>query len=163
VAFIVIAPSVALAGQSRSGAIPPAQNFLDNYTINGTTYKNWDSDLDFISAPPTNSTANQFNDRLLYVTASELANRLVDRVAGTVRSNLSSPFPNSLDTTSPTSTFPGWYTTNKWDDPAVSTYLKVNPNTATIKFFNCNSIFTFTWNISTTPAHTDMTRNPKQC
>lgn len=159
VAFIIMAPGVALATQNRAGATPTAQNFLDSYTVNGTTYKNWDVDFGFISAPPTNNATNQFNDRLLYVTSSELANRLVDRVAGTVRSNLSFPFPSSLDT----STFPGWYTTNKWNDPAISTYSKVNDNTATIKFFNCNSIFTFTWNISTTPAHTDMTRSPKQC
>jgi type II secretory pathway pseudopilin PulG len=163
VAFIIIAPGVALTGQNRSGAIPPAQNFLDNYTVNGTTYKNWDNDLDFISAPPANNGANQFNDRLLYVTASELANRLVDRVAGTVRSNLSFPFPITLDTTSPTSTFPGWYATNKWDDMSVSTYSKVNDDKATIQFSNCLSVFTFTWNTTTTPAHTDMTRNPKQC
>ena len=157
VAFIIMAPGVALATQNRSGATPTAQNFLDSYTVNGTTYKNWDSDLDFIAAPPTNNTVNQFNDRLLYVTSSELANRLVDRVAGTVRRNLNYPFPSTLVTTSPASTFPSWYTKNGWD--AVATYTKANDYKATISFANCASTFTFIWNIN----HTDMTRSQKQC
>jgi len=152
VAFIIIAPGVALAGQNRSGAIPPVQNFLDNYTANGTIYKNWDSDLDFISAPPTNNAVNQFNDRLFYVTASELANRLVDRVAGTVRGNLPHPFPTTLDT----STFPAWYNAN-WT--GVTHYSQLTPDKATISFDNCASTYTFIWNTN----HTDMARSSNQC
>ncbi|MHB1173720.1 MAG: hypothetical protein ACYCZJ_01150 [Sulfuriferula sp.] len=158
VAFIIMAPGAALATQNRSGATPTAQNFLDSYTVNGITYKNWDSDLDFISAPATNNNVNQFNDRLLYVTSSELANRLADRVAGEIRRRLPHPFPatSAFDTSS----YPNWYTKN-WSGITHYTYTPPPVDSATISFDNCLSLFTFTWN--TTTGSTDMTRSPKQC
>ncbi|MHB1245562.1 MAG: hypothetical protein ACYCZH_03915 [Sulfuriferula sp.] len=155
VAFLIIAPGVALAGQSRAGAKPTAQNFMDSYTVNGNTYKNWDSDLDYIAAPPTNNTVNQFNDRLLYVTSSELANRLVDRVAGEIRQRLPHPFPTA--SAFDTSSYPSWYT-NNWS--GITHYAQTDGDHATIKFEDCASTFIFTW---TPPGPIDMIRNPKQC
>ncbi|BBP05571.1 hypothetical protein TPL01_02700 [Sulfuriferula plumbiphila] len=154
-AFIIMAPDVALATQNRAGATPTAQNFLDNYTVNGITYKNWDIDFGFISAPPINNSTNQFNDRLLYVTASELANRLVDRVAGEIRRRLPHPFPTT--STFDTSSYPSWYT-NDWS--GITHYTQTDGDHATISFDNCASIFIFTW---TSPGPIDMTRSPKQC
>jgi type II secretory pathway pseudopilin PulG len=158
VAFLIIAPGVTLASQSRAGATPTAQNFMDSYTVNGTTYKNWDSDLDFIAAPPTNNTVNQFNDRLLYVTSSELANRLVDRVAGEIRQRLPHPFPPT--STFDTSSYPSWYN-NNWASVTNYHYSQTDSDHAAISFDNCTSTFYFTWNGSTNS--TDMTRSPKQC
>lgn len=158
VAFIILAPGVALAGQNRAGATPPAQNFMDSYTVNGTTYKNWDSDLDFISAPATNNNVNQFNDRLLYVTSSELANRLVDRVAGEIRQRLPHPYP--VTAAFDTSSYPGWYN-NNWASVTNHHYSQTDSNHAAISFDNCTSTFYFTWNGSTNA--TDISRSPTQC
>ena len=69
VAFIVIAPGNALPGQDRSGAAPNPDNYLDSYTVGGTTYSNYDTTtLNFIMAQDTARVpagSNQFNDRLL--------------------------------------------------------------------------------------------------
>lgn len=160
VAFIIIAPGVALAGQSRAGATPTAQNFMDSYTINGTTYNNWDADLDFIAAPPTppTDTINHFNDRLLYVTTAELANRLADRVAGEIRIRL--PYPYPVTAAFDTSSYPGWYN-NNWASVTNHHYSQTDSDHAAISFDNCASTFYFTWNGSTNS--TDISRSQKQC
>jgi len=158
VAFLIIAPAVALATQNRAGATPSAQNFLDSYTVNGTTYKNWNVDFGFISAPPTNNATNQFNDRLLYVTSSELASRLVDRVAGEIRQRLPHPYP--VTTAFDTSSYPGWYN-NNWASVTNHHYFQTDPNHAAISFDNCTSTFYFTWNGSTNS--TDISRSSTQC
>ena len=171
VAFIIMAPGVALATQNRAGATPTAQNFLDSYTVNGTTYKNWDSDLDFIAAPRTNNTVNQFNDRLLYVTRNELMSRLVDRVAGEVRLGLNTyyltyhTYPAKLtDITS----LPSWFNANNWTNtnPSTADILytpppppqPTPPSQVTIGFRGCTGVtYTFTWHSVT--SNSDMKRN----
>jgi hypothetical protein len=88
VAFVLLSPGPALPGQNRLGPAPDATNFLDNFTVGGTTYSNWDVALGFISAEETAKVpagANQFNDQLLYVTRDEFRNAIAKRVAGEVR------------------------------------------------------------------------------
>jgi hypothetical protein len=88
VAFVVLSPGPVVPGQDRSGPAPNATNFLDNFTVSGTTYSNWDVTLGFVSAQDTAKVpagSNQFNDRLLYVTRDEYRNAIAKRVAGELK------------------------------------------------------------------------------
>ena len=91
VAFVVLSPGQVLPGQNRSGPTPDATNFLDNFTVSGTTYSNWDITLGFVSAEDTAKVpagANQFNDRLLYVTRDQYRLAIAKRVVGEVKNQL---------------------------------------------------------------------------
>jgi len=81
VAAVLLAPGKLLAGQNRSAAAPTAANYLDSLTIGTTSYRNFDSDLDFIAGNESDS----FNDRLTYITIDELIAQVERKVGNTVR------------------------------------------------------------------------------
>ncbi|MBK8162570.1 MAG: hypothetical protein IPK65_05310 [Gammaproteobacteria bacterium] len=68
VAAVILAPGSALRGQNRAAAAPGAANYLDSVTLGATTYSNADFDGVFIAA----RRGDDFNDRLIYITADEL-------------------------------------------------------------------------------------------
>ena len=134
VAFIVIAPGPPvyrgdLGGtlldriQDRDdvGLLPAANDYLDRYTVGGTTYDNADADGDFILAPQNtrdqedapSGTADGFNDRLVYVTADELLPLVAARVLDDVATTLAFYYDNNNDR------YP-WPVI--FDDPAVSNF-----------------------------------------
>lgn len=83
VAFLLIAPGTSIEDQNRSGVSPDPDNFLDSVSINGTTYDNSDTDLDFIIYPNSNKTSDttdQFNDQIVFVTIDELMRAVERRV-----------------------------------------------------------------------------------
>ena len=160
VAFVLLAPGQVLAGQDRSGVKPDAQNFLDDFTVGAITYQNWNSanSLGFIAARPVNGAANRFNDQLLYVTRDEFLSRLVDRVAGEIRSRLTAyrqaniAYPLGLASVA---SLPAWFGP---DWTADTVYTLVNQNRATIQFQGCmGATFTVIWNATTNQS--EMLRN----
>ncbi|MBA2352010.1 MAG: hypothetical protein ACR2FI_05630 [Burkholderiales bacterium] len=90
VAFVLFAPGAPLGTQNRAGAAV-ARNYLDDYRVGVTNYRNWDNDRDFIVAADTVTTPaanNQFNDKLIYVTRDEYRVAIGGRVAGELKSRL---------------------------------------------------------------------------
>lgn len=88
VAAVIIAPGPAISSQNRSGSAPLPNNYLDQITIGGTTYSNFDydsDDEDFIIGDVTTGT---FNDRLTYITIDELMASIELRVAAEAREAL---------------------------------------------------------------------------
>jgi len=99
VAFVLLQPNAALAGQSRPAAslnpvvnLGGANQYLDSVTVPSTcaapcvpgTYSNADLDNDFISAPEVTG----FNDQLLYVTIDDLMPLIEQRIAREAKSCL---------------------------------------------------------------------------
>ena len=105
IAAVIIAPGPPLADQTRSGAAPGPDQYLDSVTVDGVTYDNADSDgcrdavtgagaytdcpgltgEEFILYPDSRDTAadaDSFNDRLAYVTAGELLRAAEARALG---------------------------------------------------------------------------------
>ncbi|MGH8752511.1 MAG: hypothetical protein ACREUJ_01300 [Burkholderiales bacterium] len=128
VAFVVLSPSQVLPGQNRSGPAPAAANFLDNFTVSGTTYSNWDVSLGFVSAEDTAKVpagANQFNDRLLYVTRDQYRLAIAKRVIGEVKNQIKlfSPYP------SPTADPAGQCLAPPPPPPPPPSYLPIDPVT----------------------------------
>ena len=105
IAAVIIAPGPPLAGQTRSGAAPGPDQYLDSVTVGGVTYDNADSDgcrdavtgagaytdcpgltgEEFILYPDSRDTAadaDSFNDRIAYVTAGELLRAAEARALG---------------------------------------------------------------------------------
>lgn len=88
VAVVILAPGSAINGQDRSGDAPLPANFLDQVTIGGNTYRNFDYDVDdedFIMGDVVN---DNFNDKLVYITIDELISALERRVGEVVRAEL---------------------------------------------------------------------------
>ena len=111
IAAVVIAPGPPLAGQTRSGAAPGADEYLDSVAVDGVSYDNADSDgcrdavagasahtdcpgrtgEEFILYPDSRGTANEtdsFNDRIAWVSAEELLEAAEARALGTLTSVL---------------------------------------------------------------------------
>ena len=111
IAAVIIAPGPPLAGQTRSGAVPGAAEYLDSVAIDGVSYDNADSDgcrdavagasahmdcpgrtgEEFILYPDSRGTASatdSFNDRIAWVTAEELLRAAEARALGTLMSVL---------------------------------------------------------------------------
>lgn len=88
VVAVLIAPGSPISGQDRSAAAPLPPEFLDQVTIAGTTYSNFDYDTDSEDFVMGDSTTNTFNDKLVYITIDELMNALVKRAAAEVRARL---------------------------------------------------------------------------
>lgn len=88
VAIVILAPGGPVSGQDRSSSAPPANEFLDQITINGTTYSNADYDTDNEDFIMGNLTNNDFNDRLVYITIDELMDALVKRAAAELKERL---------------------------------------------------------------------------
>lgn len=76
VAAVLLAPGAPLRGQNRAAAAPAAANYLDSASVGGVNYSNADFDGVFIAAPA----GDDFNDRLIYVTADELVTLAERRV-----------------------------------------------------------------------------------
>jgi len=88
VAVVILAPGPTINGQDRSGNAPLPANFLDQVTIGGITYRNFDYDTDdedFILGSIVNDT---FNDKLVYITIDELISALERRVGEVARAEL---------------------------------------------------------------------------
>ncbi|HUL42130.1 MAG TPA: hypothetical protein VLV32_09560 [Burkholderiales bacterium] len=99
VAFVVLSPGAIEPGQDRSGPAPAASNFLDNFTIGGTTYSNWDVTLGFVSAADTAKVpagSNQFDDQLLFVTRDQYRIAIATRVAGELKKALNQYYSSTL-------------------------------------------------------------------
>ena len=111
IAAVIIAPGPPLAGQTRSGAVPGAAEYLDRVAVDGVSYDNADSDgcrdavagasahmdcpgrtgEEFILYPDSRGTASatdSFNDRIAWVTAEELLRAAEARALGTLMSVL---------------------------------------------------------------------------
>jgi hypothetical protein len=90
VAAVIIAPGSPLSGQSRSNTAPVSA-YLDQLAIGATIYSNQDYDTDnedFIMGATGGSTANSFNDQLVYITIDELMAALEKRVGEQVKASL---------------------------------------------------------------------------
>ena len=95
IAAVIIAPGPPLPGQSRDGAAPGPEHYLDAVTVNGVTFDNADSNgcrdrvvgasapshcpgltgEEFILYPDSRDTVDDtdsFNDRIAYITVDEL-------------------------------------------------------------------------------------------
>lgn len=123
VAFVVLSPGAVVPGQDRSGPAPNATNYLDNFTVGGTTYSNWDVTLGFVRAEDTARVpagSNQFNDQLLYVTRDEYRMAIARRVVGEVKKQL------KLFATYPSPTADP---TGKCSAPPPPSYLPIDPVT----------------------------------
>ena len=88
VAVVILAPGAAINGQDRSGNAPLPSNFLDQVTIGGNLYKNFDYDADNEDFIMGNVTGDSFNDKLVYITIDELIAALERRVGEVVRAEL---------------------------------------------------------------------------
>ena len=105
IAAVIIAPGPPLAGQTRSGAAPGPDQYLDSVTVDGVTYDNADSDgcrdavtgagaytdcpgltgEEFILYPDSRDTAagtDSFNDRIAWITAEALLRAAEARALG---------------------------------------------------------------------------------
>ncbi len=108
VAFVIIAPGVALSGQDRSTAAPDSEHFLDSVTIEGVDYSNADRDQDFILYPDsdeTPDTTDSFNDQLIFVTIDELIHLVEKRATGEL-ANLLTRYHTETDTVPGKRAFP---------------------------------------------------------
>ncbi|MEM7406784.1 MAG: hypothetical protein AAF458_15915 [Pseudomonadota bacterium] len=100
VAAVIIAPGPALDGQSRVGATPAIDQYLDALAVTGGTISNADSDEtadvasacgggageDFVAyVGVTEDQVGLFNDRLIYITAEELLEAAQARALQEVR------------------------------------------------------------------------------
>jgi hypothetical protein len=88
VAVVIMAPGEPINNQNRSGAAPLPSNFLDQVTIGGTTYRNFDYDTDNEDFIMGNVVNDSFNDKLVYITIDELIAALERRVGEVVRAKL---------------------------------------------------------------------------
>ena len=88
VAVVIIAPGPPIGNQNRSGAAPLPVNFLDQVTINGSTYSNFDYDADSEDFIMGDTTTGAFNDKLVYITIDELMAGLEKRAANTAKAAL---------------------------------------------------------------------------
>lgn len=97
VAVVIIAPGPALSGQDRSGDAPLPANYLDQVTIGGVTYANFDYDTDNEDFIIGDITGGTFNDRLVYITIDELMVPLSSRVGETVKFSLDEYRDDNID------------------------------------------------------------------
>ena len=93
VAVVIIAPGNALNGQNRAGVAPTANQYLDSFTIGGTSFSNFDytkPDEDFVIGQDSREVGEldtsvvkpyYFNDRLVFITIDELMNALNNRAS----------------------------------------------------------------------------------
>lgn len=108
VAVVIIAPGQAISNQNRSGAAPLPANFLDEVTIGGTIYRNFDYDTDDEDFVMGNVVNDSFNDKLVYITIDELIAAIERRVGEVVRSQLE-VYKNARDAETPLVANDGYY------------------------------------------------------
>lgn len=169
-AAVILSSGAVLGAQTRGGAAPNANQFLESATI-GSTYTNYAIealDTGFISR----NADNTFNDRLLYITADTLMTSITKRVAQELKQRLDAYGPTyppaadlsgecqaALTTGSVPLTdadsdcgggltgLPTWFQANWFP---VTTYTRLNPTTATLKFNGCGITYTLNWGTATT-------------
>lgn len=138
VAAVIIAPGVALSGQNRSLVnVNDQAQYLESY-VNATT----------LNDPGPSAT---FNDILLAITAGQVHNASVNRMARELLlSYLPHPYPSGSDT----SWFPtsgSWASGQRWNPwLSVANYFGTPPDNATLSFTGCPGVvFSISWNGST--------------
>jgi hypothetical protein len=147
VAFI-IAPGQALTGQTRPNNTPA--NYLEAGPVSGVNYT-------------TCSDPDTCNDKIQVVRRKELMSLITLRVAGEIKTELDSfhtahseypadqaAFMTALATAEP------WVAANNWQNSSVTTYTRIDINTATLQFADCASTFTLT-------SGSDIARSQNSC
>jgi hypothetical protein len=119
VAIVLMLSGATINGQSRPSApLNGATSYLDSVTIPATctapcvpgNYSNADTDNDFIMAAGIIGATADANDRLLYITIDELMEKLTQRAAGELRTDLNayrtanSRFPSAAAQAAPLGT-----------------------------------------------------------
>lgn len=169
-AAVILAPGGTLASQTRGGAAPNANQFLEATTI-GSTYTNYAIeavDTGFVSRTADDT----LNDRLLYITADTLMTSVTKRVAQELKQRLDAygaAYPSAGDVSGECLStltigsipltdadfdcggaltgLPTWFQANWFP---VTTYTQVNATTATLKFNGCGITFTLNMGAPTT-------------
>ncbi len=136
-AVVILAPGGVLPSQTRGGAAPTANQFLESATIGTSTYTNYAieaGDTGFVSR----NADDTFNDRLLYITADELMTSVTKRVAQELKQLLdaSGAYPSTI---AGFTGLPNWFTTN-W--LPVANYTQVSASQATLNFNGCGITYT---------------------
>ena len=170
-AAVILAPGGVLLSQTRLGAAPTANQFLEAATIGTSTYTNYAieaGDAGFVSR----NADDTFNDRLLYITADELMTSVSKRVAQELKNRLDAygvAYPPAGDSsgecqaalTSGTipladadldcggvlTGLPAWFQPNWFP---VTTYTRVSANQATLRFNGCGITYTLNLGAPTT-------------
>lgn len=150
-AAVILAPGGVVQAQTRAGAAPTANQFLESAIIGGITYTNFvieAGDTGFVSR----NADDTFNDRLLYITADELMASVTKRVAQELKQLLdaSGAYPGAA---AGFPVLPPWFSTN-W--LPVTTYTQVSAAQATLSFTGCG--ITYTLNLGAS-----MTQNQPGC
>ncbi len=176
-AAVILAPGGVLPSQTRGGAAPTANQFLEAATIGTGTYTNYAieaGDTGFVSR----NADDTFNDRLLYITADELMTSVTKRVAQELKQRLDAygaAYPPAGDSSGEcqaaltTGTIPltdadsdcggaltglpTWFQTNWFP---VTTYTRASATQATLSFNGCG--ITYTLNLGA-----PMTQNQPGC
>ncbi|MHB1290587.1 MAG: hypothetical protein ACYCY5_00160 [Sulfuricella sp.] len=170
-AAVILAPGGVLLSQTRGGAAPSANQFLEAATIGGTSYTNYAIeavDTGFVSRDADDT----FNDRLLYITADELMTSVTKRVAQELKQHLDAygaAYPPAGDSSGEcqaaltTGTIPltdadsdcggaltglpTWFQTNWFP---VATYTRASATQATLSFTGCDITYTLNLGAPTT-------------
>jgi hypothetical protein len=134
---VIMAPGQALTGQTRPNNT--VANYLEAGPVSGVNYT-------------TCSTPDTCNDTIQVVHRKELMSLITPRVAGEIKTELDSyhtahseypadqaAFLTALATAEP------WIAANNWQNSSVTTYARINTNTATLQFADCASTFTLTF------------------
>ncbi|TBV83326.1 MAG: hypothetical protein EYX74_00700 [Desulfobulbaceae bacterium] len=156
-AVVIMAPGPPLAGQNRIGSAPASTHFLEGITIANTTYTHHvieDPDSGFVMR----RSDDEFNDRLIYITIDELMTAVAIRVAGEMKKALDAYHVNQTPPQYPANRTGfkvainnyiagnqgnrAWLAANDW--VAITTYERTNLNVATLRFADCQILFTLT-------------------
>ena len=106
VAFVLVAPGIAIDGQNRSAAAPNAAEFLDAVFAGTSQFAaNHDADLSFVKAPDLSALPDSeaFNDLVDFTTAGELLEPLIRLALARISSGLrvyhgaNGSFPDAAD------------------------------------------------------------------
>lgn len=170
-AAVILAPGGVLATQSRAGAAPNSNQFLEAATIGASNHTNFAieaGDTGFISR----NADDTLNDRLLYITADELMTSVTKRVAQELKQRLDAygtAYPPAGDPSGECQSalttgtiplidadsdcggaltgLPTWFQPNWFP---VTTYMRVNATQATLNFNGCGITYTLNWGAPTT-------------
>ncbi len=170
-AAVILAPGGVLLSQTRGGAAPNANQFLEAATIGASTYTNYAIEAGDTGCVSRNAD-DTFNDRLLYITADELMATVTKRVAQELKQRLDAygaayppagdasgecqaalttgavPLTDAdLDCGGALTGLPTWFQTN-W--LPVTTYTRVSATQATLSFNGCGITYTLNLGAPTT-------------
>lgn len=132
---VLLAPGPALAGQTRPSV--NANRYLEDANTTAP---------DFVSS----SALASFNDRVLPIRRDELLSYVTPRVAQEIKRMLDIYHPANGNTYPAPAGFSGamtagWLVSNNWHTSVEQYLLSSPPNVATVKFLNCDIVFTLTF------------------